>query len=55
MHFSSYPDKRVKEDSDGKEMGVVGTVSLLQNITVASQPVSSMDWSPDKVRQFAIT
>lgn len=55
LHFSSYPDKRVKEDSDGKEMGVVGTVSLLQNITVASQPVSSMDWSPDKVRQFAIT
>ena len=30
-------------------MGVTGSVSLLQNITIASQPVSSMDWSPDKV------
>ena len=30
-------------------MGVVGSVSLLQNMTIASQPISSMDWSPDKV------
>lgn len=37
------------EDDKGVQMGVVGSVSLLQNITVASQPVSSMDWSPDKV------
>lgn len=46
---SSYPDSRVKKDDNGKEMGVMGTVSLLQNVTLASQPISSIDWSPDKV------
>lgn len=30
-------------------MGVVGSVSLLQNVTLSSQPISHMDWSPDKV------
>lgn len=44
----SYPDHRVKEDDSGKKMGVVGSVSLLQNVTLATQPISSMDWSPDK-------
>ena len=37
------------EDSDGIEMGVMGTVDLLQNVTLSSQPISSMDWSPDKM------
>lgn len=50
--YSSYPDKRVKKDDKGREMGVVGSVSLLQNVTVASQPVSSMDWNSDKVWQL---
>ena len=45
----SYPDSRVKKDDAGRDMGVVGSVSLLQNVTLASQPVSSMDWNPDKV------
>ena len=50
MHAcSSYPDKRVKVGEDGKEQGVVGSVSLLQNATISTQPVSNMDWSPDKV------
>jgi len=31
-------------------MGVVGSLSLVQNVTLASQPISSMDWSPDKVK-----
>ena len=30
-------------------MGVVGSVDLLQNANLSSQPVSSLDWSPDKV------
>ena len=47
--LSSYPDKREKEDDKGVKMGVMGSVSLLQNMTIASQPISSMDWSPDKV------
>lgn len=49
MFSSSYPDKRVKKDDKGREMGVVGSVSLLQNVTLASQPIAHMDWSPDKV------
>ena len=48
--ISSYPDKRVKKDDKGRDVGVVGSVSLLQNVTIASQPISHMDWSPDKVR-----
>ena len=46
---SSYPDCRVKKDDSGKAMGVVGSVALLQNVTLATQPICSMDWSPDKV------
>jgi hypothetical protein len=29
-------------------MGVAGTVNLLQNVTMSTQPISSFDWSPDK-------
>ena len=35
-------------DADGIEQGVVGDLTLLQNTTVSSQPVNSLDWSPDK-------
>ncbi|XP_057592271.1 dynein axonemal assembly factor 10-like [Hippopotamus amphibius kiboko] len=43
-----YPIQRSKKDSEGVEMGVEGSVSLLQNVTLSTQPVSSLDWSPDK-------
>ncbi|XP_045436790.1 dynein axonemal assembly factor 10 isoform X1 [Pipistrellus kuhlii] len=43
-----YPAQRSKKDSEGVEMGVAGSVSLLQNVTLSTQPISSMDWSPDK-------
>ena len=52
--FSSYPDRREKEDDKGVKMGVVGSVSLLQNMTIASQPISSIDWSPDKVQEGVV-
>ena len=45
---SSYPSARSKKDSEGVESGVVGTVDLLQNVTLSTQPISSFDWSPDK-------
>lgn len=48
--FSSYPSKRVIKDKEGQEMGVVGSVDLLQNVNLSTQPVSSLDWSPDKVK-----
>ncbi|KMQ96723.1 wd repeat-containing protein 92-like protein [Lasius niger] len=44
----NYPEKRKTTDADGVELGVVGNVSLLQNSTLSSQPVTSLDWSPDK-------
>ena len=47
--FSSYPSKRSKTDDGGHEVGVVGSVGLLQTVTFSSQPISSLDWSPDKV------
>ena len=46
--FSEYPIQRSKKDSEGVEMGVAGSVSLLQNVTLSTQPISSLDWSPDK-------
>lgn len=30
-------------------MGVPGSVQLLQNVGLSSQPLSSFDWSPDKL------
>ncbi len=47
---SSYPDNRVKQDDKGRDVGVVGNVSLLQNVVLSSQPISSMDWNQDKVQ-----
>ncbi|RNA40957.1 WD repeat-containing 92 [Brachionus plicatilis] len=45
----NYPSSRVTKDSNGDEMGVPGTLSLLQNVGLSSQPISGFDWSPDKL------
>lgn len=45
---SNYPGKRVTQDSEGVEEGVAGTLSLLQNTVMSTQPISGFDWSPDK-------
>ncbi|ODM94969.1 WD repeat-containing protein 92 [Orchesella cincta] len=46
----NYPDCRVKKEVDsGLDVGVIGNVDLLQNMTLASQPLSSFDWCPDKL------
>jgi hypothetical protein len=47
--LSNYPEKRVTKDSSGNEMGVAGNMQLLQNVGLSTQPLSSFDWSPDKV------
>lgn len=44
----NYPEKRKIADADGIDQGVIGNLSLLQNTTISTQPVSSLDWSPDK-------
>uniref|UniRef100_A0A665TLW0 Dynein axonemal assembly factor 10 n=2 Tax=Echeneis naucrates TaxID=173247 RepID=A0A665TLW0_ECHNA len=43
-----YPAVRSKTDSVGVDVGVAGSVNLLQNATVSTQPIASLDWSPDK-------
>jgi len=43
-----YPGKRKTEDKEGMEMGVMGTLKKLQNMTLSTQPIASFDWSPDK-------
>ncbi len=50
FYFSNYPECRVKKELDsGLDLGVIGNVDLLQNMTLAGQPLSSFDWSPDKL------
>lgn len=48
LSFSDYPAERRKKDSEEVDMGVAGTVNLLQNVTLSTQPIASLDWSPDK-------
>jgi len=44
----NYPEKRKMPDANGIDEGVVGNVSLLQQSNLSSQPINSLDWSPDK-------
>lgn len=44
-----YPEKRVKEDADGFNEGVVGSVEMLHASTISTQPVHCFDWHPDKM------
>jgi len=45
---SNYPAKRIVKTEEGNELGVVGSLDLLQNTALSTQPISSFDWSPDK-------
>ena len=49
---SSYPSKRSEVDDEGFEVGVMGSLTKLQNVTLATQPIASFDWSADKVGFF---
>jgi len=42
----------VQQDHDNHDLGVVGSVELLSNRTLSSQPVCSLDFSPDKEGLF---
>lgn len=39
----------MKKDANDLDMGVIGSVSMLQNASLSTQPITSFDWSPDKV------
>jgi hypothetical protein len=47
--FSNYPEQRSVTQKDHSQMGVPGTLTLLQNIGLSTQPASSFDWSADKL------
>jgi len=45
-----YPGKRATEPKDGKEPeGVAGQVQELNRVSLATQPISSFQWSQDKL------
>lgn len=46
---SEYPSHRSIKDSDGASQGVAGTLSLLQNVTMSTQPICGFDWNADKL------
>lgn len=48
FYFSNYPGKRAEKDTDEQLMGVPGTLSLVQNAVISTQPINAFDWSPDK-------
>ena len=48
MYFSEYPSNRVMKDGNEVEMGVAGTLRLVNNAMLSTQPINSFDWSPDK-------
>lgn len=47
--FSDYPSQRCTKDSEGENQGVAGTVTLLQNVTLSTQPIAGFDWNADKL------
>jgi len=46
------PSDPPPQDQDGKEMGVAGTMEQVSWRNFSSQPINSMDWSPDKQGLF---
>jgi hypothetical protein len=44
----SYPAVRSRDDTEGRAIGVPGTVELLNSRVITTQPIVSFDWSPDK-------
>ena len=48
LYQYSYPAKRKEKDSNGIEYGVAGSVNLLHNVTLSTQPISTFDWCADK-------
>ncbi len=47
FHYK-YPAQRSIKDADGKDKGVVGTLELLNDRIVSTQPICSFDWHPEK-------
>jgi WD40 repeat protein len=48
LYKYSYPDQPSMKDGENREYGIVGKVELLNHQTLATQPISCLNWSPDK-------
>ena len=40
-----YPANRTLKDQDGIDMGVAGRVELINEKTIAQQPIVGLDWN----------
>ena len=49
LYKYNYPAKRSIKDEQGLDKGIPGTLTLLNEMVVSTQPVASFDWSPDKM------
>lgn len=49
LYQYKYPQQRVIKDADGRDKGVVGSLELLNDRNLSTQPVCSFDWHPDKL------
>lgn len=43
-----YPPQRTLKDQDGREKGVVGSLELLNDRVLSTQPICALDWHPEK-------
>lgn len=48
----AHPCCDAPQDADGSDLGVAGTLELLADRNVSTQPIASFDWSPDKEGLF---
>lgn len=45
----SYPGKRSTTDKEGQEHGVAGQLTELNRVSLGTQPIHALHWSPDKL------
>lgn len=48
LYKYNYPSQRAIKDGEGRPKGVVGTLEMLNNQTLTTQPIVSLDWNPEK-------
>ena len=49
LYRYKYPAQRVLKDANGVPKGVVGSLELLNDKKIATQPIASLDWHLDKI------
>lgn len=49
LYQYKYPPQRVIKDADGRDKGVVGTIELINDRVLSTQPICSWDWHPQKL------